>query len=237
MGKKVMAANSCPGTPSSSTNPLLTSTPSNLVETSPSSLSPLLQSGPHSQASPLAIAAALNQLKAAVAASPITASHTSTQLASGNPAPSSPLINLPSQQVVTALVNEALKGATTAQLTSSLHIAASPSHGSQLQNQCTSQPNTMSPLLKSLGAASPIGSGTAGNVLNGSPQVAKSPGPKIVTVSKLPPTMTTQNEQLSTLLQTLQQHAGPLLKATSSTNGSGPNVHQSESGMVTNGAV
>ena len=224
-----MAANACPGTPSSSaSNPQLTSTPSNpppvpATAASPSTLSPLLHSATHPQASPLAIAAALNQLKAAVAASPM-----------GHTAGSSPLVNLSSPQAVTALVNEALKGAKAAQLVSTLQAASS--HSSQAGPQTTA----MSPLLKSVGAASPIGARVTPvfPVPNGSPRVAKSPGPKIVTVSKLPAAMTTQNDQLSSLLQTLQQHSSPLLKppTTASANGHTPDTHTSI-GSSSNGIV
>ena len=229
----MMAANTCPGTPSSSaSNPQLTSTPSNpppvpATASSPSTLSPLLHSATHPQASPLAIAAALNQLKAAVAASPIVTSNTL-----GHTAGSSPLVNLSSPQAVTALVNEALKGAKTAQLVSTLQAASS--HSSQAGPQTTA----MSPLLKSVGAASPIGAGVVFPVPNGSPRVAKSPGPKIVTVSKLPAAMTTQNDQLSSLLQSLQQHSSPLLKppTTASANGHTPDTHTSI-GSSSNGVV
>lgn len=225
MGKKVVVATGPPSTPCSSSSLQMTSTPSNPTA-SPSTLSPLLQSGTQNQASPLIIA--LNQLKAAVAASPICAGSSTTGQAAGN----SPLVNLSSPQAVTALVSEALKGAKTGTpVNSSLQLASSPTATPQpqLQNQCTSRQNTMSPLLRSMGTASPISSGTTPSVANWSPQVVKSPGPKIVTVSKLPPAMTTQNDQLCTLLQTLQQHTSTsaLLKPVpGTTNGIVPDGHQ-----------
>ena len=218
-GKKLVSVNACPTTPSSSSSSLqLTSTPANPLSASaavasPSSLSPLL----NSQASPLALAAAFNQLKAAVAASPIGAANSPGQNAGSS------LLNLSSPQAVTALVNEALKGAKSAQLASNLQTATL-SPGALHSNQHGFQTNPMSPLLKSVGAASPVSVGATPCVPipNGSPHLTKSPGPKIVTVSKLPATMTTQNDQLTSLLQTLQQHSSiPLLKpaTTTGTNG------------------
>lgn len=199
-GKKVMPVNTCPDTPSSSsTNLQLTSTPANSLSApaaaaSPSSLSPLL----NSQTSPVALAAALKQLKDAVAASPI--------IGATSPGAGSTFIDLSSPQVVTALVNEALKGAKSSQLSSNLPTATLSPSGNHLGVQ-------MSPLLKSVGAASPLSIGASAGTLipNGSPYT-KSPGPKIVTVSKLP-AKTTPNDQLTSLLQTLQQQSStPLLK-------------------------
>ena len=193
-GKKVVACSSCPNTPCSLSNSQqLTSTPTNsAILGSPSSLSPLL----HSQASPLALAAAFNQLKAAVAASPIGVVNSPGQNARSS------LINLASPQAVTALVNEALKGAKSAQIVSSLPPTAFPC-GNQLGLLTT----PMSPLVKSVGPVSPVHGGASPGVSvpNGSPHSAKSPTPKIVTVSKLPPAMTTPNDQITSLLQSLQQ--------------------------------
>lgn len=208
-GKKMLASNtSCPDTPSSSsTDPHLTSTPSipAAVGTS-SSLSPLL----HSQASPLALAAAFNHLKAAVAASPVGVTNSPGRNAGSS------LINLASPQAVTALVNEALKGANTGPVASTLQTSVLSPGGNQLSQQTT-------PVLKSVGAISPAPSPGV-SVLNGSPQLAKSPGPKIVTVSKLPSTMNAQNDQLATLLQSLQQSSSPLLNV----NPSSANSHTSD---------
>lgn len=218
-GKKVLAAAACPNTPSSSSgNPQLTSTPSNpsslpTAVASPSSLSPLL----HSQASPLALAAAFNQLKAAVAGSPIGAANSPGQTTGP------PLIDLSSPQAVTALVTEALKGAKEAAT-----LSPGAAHGGQLGIQT----NSMSPLLTSMGAASPasVGASPSIPIPNGSPHLNKSPGTKIVTVSKLPSTMTTQNDQLTSLLQTLQQQTStPLLKPATAT---GANSHTSASNGV-----
>ena len=216
-GKKVLAAAACPNTPSSSSdNPQLTSTPSNpssLPTAVASPLSPLL----HSQASPLALAAAFNQLKAAVAGSPIGAANSPGQTAGP------PIIDLSSPQAVTALVTEALKGA---------KEAATLSPGAALSGQLGVQTNPMSPLLTSMGAASPasVGASPSVPIPNGSPHLNKSPGTKIVTVSKLPSTMTTQNDQLASLLQTLQQHSStPLLKPATAT---GANNHTSASNGV-----
>ena len=203
-GKKIVAVSSCPNTPCSLSNSLhLTSTPTtSAIMDSPSSLSPLL----HSQASPLALAAAFNQLKAAVAASPIGVANSPGQNARSS------LINLASPQAVTALVNEALKGAKSGQMVSSLQPTASP--GNQLGLQAT----PMSPLLRSVGPVSPIhGDASPGvSIPNGSPLSAKSPAPKIVTVSKLPPAMTTPNDHITSLLQSLQQSP---LKSVCDTNG------------------
>jgi transcription factor Dp-1 len=218
-GKKVLPVTACPNTPSSSSvNPQLTSTPSNpssfpAAVASPSSLSPLL----HSQASPLALAAAFNQLKAAVAASPIGASNSPGQTVGP------PLLDLSSPQAVSALVNEALKGA---------KEAATLSPGTSHSGQLGVQTNAMSPLLRSMGAASPasVVASPSIPIPNGSPLLNKSPGPKIVTVSKLPSTMTTQNDQLTSLLQTLQQHTStPLLKPATAT---GASSHTSASNGV-----
>ena len=215
MGKKVLAANGIPSTPCSSGHAPLASTPSN-PNACPSPLSPLLQAGTPNHTSSLIVA--LNQLKAAVAASPINAANKSPLSTSHTVSH----VDLSSPQAVTALVSEALKGAKTGtQLASSLQMAASPSTTArqQLHNQCPTQQNAVSPLLKSMGAASPISRVAA---VNGSPHAGKSPGPKIVTVSKLPSTITTQNDQLSTLLQTIQQHSSTnvyLSKPVHNTNG------------------
>ena len=229
MGKKVVAATGPPSTPCSSSSLQMTSTPSNPTA-SPSTLSPLLQSGTQNQASPLIIA--LNQLKAAVAASPICAG-SSTTVTTGQAVGSSPLVNLSSPQGVTALFSEALKGTKSGTQLNSLASSPTATPRPQLQSQCTSQQNTMSPLLRSMGTASPVSSGSTPSVPNGSPQVVKSPGPKIVTVSKLPPTMTTQNDQLCTLLQTLsQQHTSTsafLKPVPGTTNGIVPDGHQASS--------
>lgn len=217
-GKKVMAVTTCPDTPSSSTTNLqLTSTPANTLSapaaaSSPSTLSPLL----NSQASPAALAAALNQLRAVVAASPIGAASSPGQ------STGSSVIDLSSPQAVTALVNEALKGAKSAQLSSGLQAATLSPGG----NHFGLQTNAMSPLLKSIGAGSPLSLGANSSTLipNGSPHT-KSPGPKIVTVSKLP-AKTNPNDQLTSLLQTLQQHSSsPLLKPATTTTST--NCHMS----------
>ncbi|CAI8052334.1 Transcription factor Dp-1 [Geodia barretti] len=193
-GKKVIASSSCPNTPSSISNSVhLTSTPTNAaVFDSPSPLSPLL----HSQASPLALAAAFNQLKAAVAASPIGVANSPGQNARSS------LINLASPQAVTALVNEALKGAKSGQMVSSLQPTAS-----LCANQLGVQTTPMSPLVKSMGPVSPVhGSASPGvSIPNGSPHSAKSPAPKIVTVSKFPSVMTIPNDHITSLLQSLEQ--------------------------------
>lgn len=214
-GKKVMAVTTCPDTPSSSsTNLQLTSTPANTLSApaaaaSPSSLSPLL----NTQASPAALAAALNQLRAVVAASPIGAASSPGQ------STGSSVIDLSSPQAVTALVNEALKGAKSAQLSSNFPAATLSPGG----NHFGLQTNAMSPLLKSVGAASPLSIG-ANLIPNGSPHT-KSPGPKIVTVSKLPAKTTPNNDQLTSLLQTLQQQSSSaLLKPATATS---TNCHMS----------
>ena len=193
----MVAVSSCPNTPSSLSSSLhLTSTPTNsAVVGSPASFSPLL----HSQASPLVLAAAFNQLKAAVAASPIGVANSPGQKARSS------LINLTSPQAVTALVNEALKGAKSGQMASTL--------SSPCGNQLGLDAN-WSPLIKSVGCVSPVHGGASPGVSipNGSPHLMKSPAPKIVTVSKLPATMTTANDHISSLLQSLQQPSSSPLK-------------------------
>jgi hypothetical protein len=160
-----------------------------VVFDSPSPLSPLL----HSQASPLALAAAFNQLKAAVAASPIGVANSPGQNARSS------LVNLASPQAVTALVNEALKGAKSGQMVSSLQPTASPR-----ANQLGVQTTPMSPLVKSMGPVH--GSASPGvSIPNGSPRSAKSPAPKIVTVSKFPSVLTIPNDHITSLLQSLEQ--------------------------------
>ena len=209
--------NVCPSTPSSSSSSLnLTSTPANPpgAVVSPSCLSPLL----NSHTSPLALAAAFNQLKAAVAASPIGTANSPLQNAGSS------LINLSSPQTFTALVSEALKGAKSTQLASNLQTAA--------LSPCGITNTPMSPLLQSVGAASPgsVGRSPSVPIANGSPHLSKSPGPKIVTVSKLPTAMTTPNDHLVSLLQSLQQPtACPVLipAAVSDTNGHTSDTHTS----------
>ena len=147
-----------------------------------------------SHTSPLALAAALNQLKAAVAASPIVTPNVPVQNAEAS------IINLTSPQVVTALVNEALKGAKSNQMTTHFQTATLSPCGNKSRLQTT----PMSPLLQSVGAVSPakIRESSSISIPNGSPHLSKSPGPKVVTVSKLP---TTPNDHLLSLLQSLQQ--------------------------------
>ena len=210
-GKKVLSVAACPDTPHcSSSNLQLTSTPAAAASVpSPAALSPLL----HSQASPLA--AALNQLKAAVAASPIGAAATPGQNIGAS------IISLSSPQAVTALVNEALKGARSTQLATKFQAGAMSPGGNQLANP-------ISPLVKSVGSVSPSPS-----IANGSSHLSVSPGPKIVTVSKLPSTMTTTNDQITSLLQSLQQQSSsPLLKPVTTSAASDPSSTQSASNRV-----
>ena len=227
-GKKVVPICDYPSTPSSATSGLLlTSTPtSSAAVGSPSSLSPLL----HSQASPLALAAAFNQLKAAVAASPIGVANSPGQNARSSQ------ITLASPQAVTALVNEALKGARSGAMALSLQPTSFTS-----SSQLGLQTNTMSPLLKSVGSDSPVNAGASpcAPIPNGSPQVMKSPAPKIVTVSKLPATMTTPNDHIASLLQSLQQSSMSLSKTTvglSEINGHTTDV-DSTAPLTSNGSI
>ena len=229
-GKKVVVVNTCPNTPSSVTSGLnLTSTPTNAAAGgSPSSLSPLL----HSQASPFALAAAFNQLKAAVAASPIGVANSPS-----GPNARSSLISLASPQAVTALVNEALKGAKSGPM----GLGLQPT-GAACGSSLALQMNPMSPLLKSVGPDSPVIGGASPGVPipNGSPPIAKfqSPAPKIVTVSKLPATVTTPNDHITSLLHSLQQSSvSPSKPAiTCSTNGGMPDV-PSTTHLPSNGAI
>lgn len=138
-----------------------------------------------------------------VAASPIGVANSPGQNAR------SALVNLTSPQAVSALVNEALKGTKSGQVSSALQTAGSSPCG----NPLAALTNPMSPLLKSVGPVSPVYSSPGVSIPNGSPRCSKSPAPKIVTVSKLPSTSAaTPNDQITTLLQSLQQSPGVLTR-------------------------
>ena len=119
--------------------------------------------------------------------------------------PGTPQVSVPSPRSVTALVTNALRGGKPSSVTARpLNFNPSPiaPAKSQLHSHCPSLGN-VSPLTKSttgLPSAAPQGA---------SSQMSKSPGPKIVTVSKLP-VSTANLEHLSNLLQALQQNSNLL---------------------------
>lgn len=128
-------------------------------------------------------------------------------------------ITVPSPRAVTQLVSNALRGGKPTSVTARpLSFTTSPASKAKLQlhSHCPTQ-GALSPLVKPVTSVTPIAPATASPsgysvpLQQGSPQMSKSPGPKIVTVSKLPPNA---NEQLNSLLQQLQQNMqhSPLLK-------------------------
>ena len=118
-------------------------------------------------------------------------------------APTTPKVNIPSPRAVTALVTNALRG-TGAKTTANFSPSAASSAKAQLHGHSSSQ-NSLSPLVKTAASSATTLSISQG----GSPQLSKSPGPKIVTVSKLP-VSSANAEQWSSLLQALQQNSNLL---------------------------
>ena len=214
-------------------SPSLTSTPTTSgflhASSRPSVHSPLVQGT--STASPVSssqIAAALAQVRQA------NATLQAQQVGSLSPgvgldspgrmsAPTTPKVSIPSPRAVTALVTNALRGAgaKTAAKPPNVSPSAVSSAKVQLHSHSPSQ-SSFSPLMKATASSAAVSQGE-------SVQLSKSPGPKIVTVSKLP--VSSGNAELHSLLQALQQNsnllkqlplvAGGISLANGSANGTG----------------
>ena len=199
-----------PGTSTLRPSPSLTSTPSLSSQSTPVTALP---------GSPQQLAAVLSSLTQGKHGTPIA---TSPGLVLGIQSPSgvrstpgTPLITVPSPRAVTQLVSNALRGGKSSSVTARpLSFTSSPiaSAKVQLHSHCPTQ-GTLSPLVKaavspaSVTPIAPAPTGQSSSVYGtptqqSSPQSSKSPGPKIVTVSKLPST----SEQLYSLMQQLQQN-------------------------------
>ena len=194
-----------------SPSPSLTSTPSLSSQGTPVTALP---------GSPQHLAAVLNSLTQGKQGTPIPSSPglvlSGVQSPSGvRSTPGTPLITVPSPRAVTQLVSNALRGGKPSSVTARpLTFTSSPisSAKAQLHSHCPTQ-GTLSPLVKaavSPASVTPIAPAPTGSnssvystpIQQSLPQLSKSPGPKIVTVSKLPST----SEQLNSLLQQLQQN-------------------------------
>ena len=216
--------------------PTRTSAATNAAWASPSSFS--LSSTPTVNPSP-SLSSQDHQPPVAPAGSPqhlVAVLNSLSQVRQVTPTPSSPSlalgsiqspsgvgtsqITVPSPRAVTQLVSNALRGGKPTSVTARpLSFTTSPASKAKLQlhSHCPTQGSALSPLVKPATSVTPIAPATASPsgysvpLQQGSPQMSKSPGPKIVTVSKLP---LNANEQLNSLLQQLQQNMqhSPLLK-------------------------
>ena len=233
--------------------PTRTSAASNAAWPSPSSLSlsstptvnpsPSLSSQDHqpTPGSPQHLAAVLSSL---TQVRQVTPTPSSPSLALGSiQSPSgvgSSQITVPSPRAVTQLVSNALRGGKPTSVTArplSFTTSPTPKAKLQLHSHCPTQ-GTLSPLVKQ--NMTPIAPATASPsaysvpLQQGSPQTSKSPGPKIVTVSKLP---LNANDQLTSLLQQLQQNMqhSPLLRQLSASPGAisnGSATHDQANGQT-----